>query len=56
MKDSENNDIKDSESDKIVLLAIEITTQLKYGSTQSRQYLEQAKMKLIKKNRINHHE
>ena len=36
----------DSAEDKVVLLAIEMTTQLKYGSTLSRQYLAQAKKKL----------
>ncbi len=35
----------DSETDHIILLAIELTTQLNYGSAQSRRYLEEAKLK-----------
>ena len=38
----------DSDEDRIALLAIELATQLKYGSPQSRRYLEEAKMKLMK--------
>lgn len=34
---------KDQEIDRVALKAIELTTGLKYGSTESRKYLEKAK-------------
>ena len=41
----------DSDDDKITLIAIELATKLKYGSNQSRQYLDEAKRIFMKQNK-----
>ena len=48
--------MEDTNEDRITLLAIEMATQLKYGSEQSRLYLAQAKMKFKKQNETNDNE
>jgi len=48
-KSTSKKKINEDVSDTITLLAIQLATQLKYGSKQSREYLAEAKSLLMKK-------